>query len=99
MPPKIKTTTSAASPTGQLQGQKKDKDPELDIDANKVVSFGALKTYMDSVIKQVNSNTDARFEKLLDDFNGQKRDISTVQKSVKAIATTVAGNNCLTQER
>ena len=94
MPPKAKPTSAAqsaaaaAAAAAALSGQTKDAD----IDANKVVSFGALKTYMDSVIQKINDNTDARFEKLTDEMNGQKKDLITVQKTVTAIATTVACN-------
>ena len=75
MPPKAKPTTSAVAAASSSQTK------DADIDVNKVVSFGALKTYMDSVIQKVNANTDARFEKLTDEFNGQKKELSTVQKT------------------
>ena len=76
MPPKAKPTTSAVAAASSSQTK------DADIDVNKVVSFGALKTYMDSVIQKVNANTDARFEKLTDEFNGQKKEHSRAKNEL-----------------
>ena len=84
MPPKVAKTAAAAAAETQANVASPDQD--------QVVSFGALKTYMDSVIKQINANTDDKFSKINQEITTNRKQLANVQTIAKANATAIAAS-------